>query len=487
MHENNTCPAVTFVEQVSGLTRRYARRTPPLNEQLASIGLALAGRAGARLAGTLGMRTSRSTLLRLLRALPIPAPAVVPVLGVDDFALRRGHHYGTVLINMVTHRPVDLLPDREADTFAAWLTTHPGAEVICRDRASAYAQAAGEAAPDAVQVADRWHLLHNLGEYVEKTVAGHLHCLRRDPAAQDDNPPEDNPSDHDPADDDASVREDGLPQGEEQGILAGVDDEGARATQPRREGKLVERTRQRYDQVQALLAQGKGVKTIVRELGLARGTVRRFTRASSVEELLAVALAGRPSVLDAHRDWIHQRWGEGVTNVMALFRQLQERGYTGSYGTLRDYVHDLADPDTPPGRTTRQVVPKARAVTGWILRRPESLTAEDEQGLEQARARCPELDSLADHVAAFATMLTTQHGELLDDWLATVEADKTQTYLHSFATGIRRDYAAVHAGLTLPYNSGVVEGNINRIKMIKRQMYGRAGFDLLRTRVLLAP
>jgi DNA-binding NarL/FixJ family response regulator len=314
--ENDACPAVTFAEQVPGLTCRYARRTPPLTGQLASIGLALAGRAGARLAATLGIWTSRSTLLRLLRALPIPAPGVVPVLGVDDFALRRGHHYGTVLIDMATHRPVDLLPDREADTFSAWLTAHPGAQVICRDRASAYAQAASDAAPDAVQVADRWHMLHNLGQYVEKTVARHLHCLRHDPG-------------HDPADQQdfeqqdkqqARLTGDDLADAvtTDVGTDVGTDDEGVYATRGRRDGKLVERTRERYEQVQALVAEGKTVKAIVRELGLARGTVRRFARAASLEELLAVPLAGRPSVLDAHRDWIHDRWAEGVTNAMTL-------------------------------------------------------------------------------------------------------------------------------------------------------------------------
>lgn len=170
---------------------------------------------------------------------------------------------------------------------------------------------------------------------------------------------------------------------------------------------------------------------------------------------------------------------------MALYRQAKDRGYTGSYGTLRDYVKDLRNPDTPAERTIKDATPKVRTLTGWILRRPESLAAEEKPALEQARNRCPELDRLANHVAGFASMLTTLHGELLDGWLTTVEADTPQTYLHSFAAGIRRDYTAVHAGLTLPHSSGAVEGNVNRIKMIKRQMYGHAKFDLLGIRVLM--
>lgn len=406
-------------------------------------------------------------------------PDTVAVLGVDDFALRRGHVYGTVLLDLTSHRPVDLLPDREADTFAAWLRAHEGVEFLCRDRAGAYAQAAADAAPTARQVADRWHVWHNLGEHVDKTVARHVHCLRQ-PAPERERAPIIAGK--------ANRTDTGDAYSGDGGDAGVTEATAAFATRRRRDGLLAQRTRERYEAVHALMDRGKSAKAIVLELGLARGTVRRFARADSVDELLAVALVGRPGLLDDHLDYLHQRWNDGVTTAMTLYRELRQRGYRGSYGTVRDYVKDLRDLDTPQARTARRGGPlKARTVTGWILRRPDSLEPDEKEGLTQVRDRCPHLDALARYVTDFAVMLTGLHGERLEEWLTAVERCPDQPDLHSFAAGIRRDYAAVRAGLTVTHNSGAVEGNVNRIKMIKRQMYGRAGFDLLRRRVLLGP
>jgi transposase len=258
------CARATFVEQIPGLTTPHSRYSPPLRKALTAIGVALAGRPGARLARKLGMPVGRDTVLNLLRAAPLPQPGVVTALGVDDFALRRGHVYGTVLLDMDTRRPVDVLPGRDADPLAAWLREHPGADIICRDRAGAYLEGARAGAPDAIQVADRWHIWHNVGEAVDKTVTAHHACVRAAmtveaipagspvPAAGSQPAGEAEPAiDPDPA---ATAAPDGS-----------LDVCG-------RERQLVVRTRERYAAVQQLLTEGASLTEIGRQLDLERGT-----------------------------------------------------------------------------------------------------------------------------------------------------------------------------------------------------------------------
>ena len=452
---NPACPAVTFAEQVAGLTSRRARRTPALAAMLTAAGLALAGRAGARLAAALGMPASRHALLRLVMALPgpdprTPAPAV---LGVDDFSFRRGRTYGTILAGMGTSRPVDLLDGREAGPLQAWLEDHPGTGVICRDRAGAYAEGARAGAPAAVQVADRWHLWHNLAGHVRDEAARHRGCLAAEPPPPPAAPPD---------------------------LLA-----AAEATAARRAAvtALGARTLARHAAVQDQRAAGATITAAAAALGLSPATVSRYWQPATEQDLLATARGRRPSRLDPHKPYLARRWAGGATSGRKLYREITARGYDGGYGLVRTYLEAFraAAPPAPPPPAP----PKAREITRWITTRPDNLDDHGKDQLAAARARCPHLDALAAHTAAFARILTSRHGHLLDDWITAADASDLPA-LHSFTHGLKLDPDAVRNGLTLPWNSGKVEGNVNRLKMLKRQMYGRAGYPLLRQRVLHA-
>jgi transposase len=448
------CSAGTFVEQVSGLTEPYARRGLGLQAALVAIGLALAGRAGSRLAIRLGMRASRSTLLRLIRALPDPPVGQVTVLGVDEFALRRGHHYGTVLVDLADgHRPVDVLLGREAGDFADWLRAHPGVQVICRDRAGGYADGARDGAPDAVQVADRWHLWDNLCRHVERLVAAHHTCLP-EPAT----PAADHPADE-PAD---------------LSVLQWPDT------------VRVTNTRRRYQQIDDLREQGLSMRAIARRLDVNFKTVRRYVRAASADVLVAGGM--QVSVLDPFKPYLNGRLADGQRNATRLLAEITKQGYTGGYNTLNRYLRPLRrlDAATLAELPLCTAPPAVRKVTGWITDLPSNLDPDAAVRLHAIRQRCPELDAAVRHVAGFARMIKDLSGDenTLTKWIGAVDADLPA--LRSFTAGLRRDLDAAVAGLSLHYNSGAVEGTVNRIKQLKAAMYGRAKPDLLRKLILLA-
>jgi transposase len=438
------CPAATFAEQARGLTERYRRRSVPLTAMLAGFGLELAGRAAARLAGTLGIAVHPSTVLRLVAAAPDPEVTAAPqVPGVDDFALAKGQVHGTVLVDMRTGDVIDLLPDREAATLESWLTAHPGAGIICRDRAGNYAEGARAGAPAAIQVADRWHLWHNLAGYAGKTVAGHRGCLK-------DQPGSDAPGTA------------GTPGQEPPGQAEGgqVPPDGF-LDACGRERRLVARTRERHAEIRGRLDAGESLSAISRVTGLDRKTVQRFARAGSAGELLAKATS-RESRLDEFKPYLHQRWNEGVTDAAVLHAELRERGWTGSVQTVRRYVRPFRQ--APAAPAPAPAIPKTRQITRWLPTRPDHLQADEQAQLQAIRARCPHIDALAGHVTAFAEMMTARTGSRdLEAWLAAVEADD-QAGLRSLTAGIRNDQQAVVNGLTLHRNSGRVEGTVNKIR-----------------------
>ncbi|MFD9637504.1 ISL3 family transposase [Streptomyces violascens] len=449
--ENPACPAVTFAEQIAGLTTPHSRQTPLLRGVLAQIGLALAGRAGARLAAAVGIVVGKDMLLRLVRALPEPEVGEVEVLGVDDFAFRKGRHYGTVLIDMATHRPLHLYDGREGEDLAAWLRGHPEVKVVCRDRSSGYSEGARVGAPQAEQVADRYHLWANLGQAVEKTVNGHRSRLAEAPRG---------------------------PAGSPDHLEAKPE-----VVQPSAELKIVTRLREQHAAAHELWKQGMSKAAIGRKLGLHQATVRKLVNARSSDDVVAKSLQ-RAHVVDPYVGYLHRRWNEGIRNAAQLYREIQQLGYPGGELAVQ---HHLRRYRTGRGHAPASGLkpPSVREVTSWIMTHPEHLRDEDADKLHRLRERDPELDRLTLHVRRFAAMMTGRQGDRLEGWIADIEQDSLAP-LAGFARNLRRDFDAVRNGLSLPHSSGAVEGNINRLKMLKRQMFGRAGLDLLRKRVLLA-
>ncbi|WP_253209039.1 ISL3 family transposase [Streptomyces niphimycinicus] len=436
------CPRRTFAEPFAQLTAPYARFTTRLNHILERIGLALAGRAGARLAAQRGLTAGRMTLLRRVIALPDPRFSTPRVLGVDDFATRRGHAYSTVLTCGETHHVIDVLPTREAGPLAAWLATHPGVEIICRDRAGAYAEGARLGAPDALQIADRFHLWQGLGRAVETCVAAHRKCL------QAQAPPKTTNSDTPP------------------------DDSGP-------EGRRAQRKKAAHAQVHELLAQGHSRRAIARHLGWGLNTVLRYARARHWQDTLRENRP-RPSRLDPYKSYLKRRFAAGCTSVTRLHHELLAENAPVAYQMVRAYIATLraAPPQAPPPP------PTVRQVTGWLTRHPTALSEEERAALKDILARCPELDTAAGHVRDFGEILTNRLGPTLPAWINAVDASQLPG-LTNFALHMLRDLDAVTAGLTLHWSSGGTEGAVNRIKKIKRQLYGRAGFELLRKMILL--
>jgi transposase len=440
------CVRRVFAEQITGVTVRHGRFSALARQGMEAVALALGGRAGARLAGRLGPYVGRMTLLRLVRALPEPPVPALTVLGVDDFAWRRGHTYGTVLVDMASRRVIDVLDDRSADSLAAWLDEHPGVQVICRDRAGCYAEGAARGAPAAVQVADRWHLLHNLSDAVNKAVGHHRRCLQ---------PPLEPPAPADPTP----------------------------ATQPTPQGLRQQRTRTRHADVHTLREQGVGVHTIARRLGLDPKTVRRYADAATPEDLLGPNGSARDSILDVFKPYLHQRIAEGVVGTNQLLAEIRDRGYKGAERTLRRWLISVRGRNTPA--PVPPTPPPTRDITGWIMRPIDKLTDEHQAELERLCGLCPDLAAIRDLARGFTDLVRTRGGDRLTAWVEQAE-DGSITEIRSFASGLRKDWDAVKAGLTMSWSSGAVEGAVNRIKMLKRQMYGRANPDLLRRRVLLA-
>lgn len=481
----------TFSDARSGQTVQTVAYLLPAEVQ-GSLGLG--GEAGARLGTRQGMTASPDTYLRLVRRNPVADQATPRVLGVDDWALRKGHAYGTILVDLEEHRVVDLLPDRSPDTLEKWLKEHPGVEVISRDRADAYADGSSRGAPEAIQVADRFHLLQNLREALERLLDRNQAALQattklETPTDVCSNVPEPEA----PATDTEELSCTGP-------IVPSTGPESAATPSEQARDRRRVRRHARYVQVMALRQQGMGIRTIASQLGMSPRTVRRFIRADGFPERAQRQSAG--SILDSCVAYLHQQMAAGRDNGMQLWREVRDQGYPGSRVLVSRWVaqHRHLCPESeepgvarrrrghPPSPPHPKPAPRplsARQGSWLLVTQPKRLTDEERMKVNRLCQASSDVASGYELGQGFAQMVRQREVDSLDAWLSKAKGSGLPDFAR-FAAGIERGHLAVAAALSLPWSNGQTEGQVNRLKLVKRQMYGRASFDLLRLRVLAA-
>ena len=446
------CTQRVFCERLPTLLAPHGRRTRRLLEALQVIGRALGGRPGARLARPLRVPVSRMTLLRLVRAQPTPIARTPQVLGVDDWAFRRGRRYGTILVDLERHRAVDLLPEATAEALATWLRAHPGVTVVSRDRSGAYAEGVRQGAPGAVQVADRFHLLKNCADVVERVLRRHGGLVSQVPTPGASRVPT------------ALLRPD------------------RRASRERTQRA----TDERFTAIQSTLARGLTISATARALGLHRHTVQKYRALTRAPERRHTWR--RASNLAPYQAYLQERWQRSRCTAMGLWREIRLLGYPGAYQNVARFVAVLRkQPRTGEKATAVSEGLTPRRAIGLALRRPEQRTPQEAEAVLQVKARHVELAHAIALLEGFAHLLRHRREEQPLERLRQWESDATATAipeLTAFVAKLVQDQRAVEAALTQPYSQGQTEGQITRLKLLKRTMYGRANFDLLRQRFL---
>ena len=467
--DNDACKRKTFAERFPELVAVYARRTRRLAAQQRAVGLSLGGQAGAKLLRSIAMPTSGDTVLRLVKDVAAQSDSTPRVLGIDDWAWSKGQRYGTILVDLEQHRVVDLLPERSTETLAAWLRAHPGIKIVSRDRALEYIKGIEQGAPDAVQVADRWHLMRNLADALIRLLDQNRACLYAAAAEPTAEPiPEAPPA-----------------SPETETVVSSMPTKLEQRQQETRERRLV-----RYQAITDLHEQGTKVRTIARQLGISRGTVQRYLKAGGFPEMSK--RGEQSSILDAYLPYLQQRWAEGCHNGLQLYREIQQKGYCGSRPSVSRWVARMRK-QAPPRKRPNEAAPRlkevvtrpwsARYAVWLLLKQPETLEPEKKAALERMLKVSPVLLPAYNFAQTFLRMVRNRYWKGLRPWLDAVIENKIPE-LAGFAKSLKQDFNAVFAAMSLPWSNGQVEGQVNRLKLIKRQMYGRAGFDLLRRRVI---
>jgi len=468
--KKQTCAQKIFVERLPDLCRPHAQRTKRLQEALCHLGLLTGGQAGADIGSELGISGSRDTILRLVRQSEQSTRREPHVIGLDDWAWKRRLRYGTLLCDLEQALPIDLLPDRSVKTVEAWLRAHPSIEVVSRDGSSEYASAIKKGAPQAKQVSDRWHLVKNLAACVSIQLTHSLTQVRRAEQTA------------------ANAHEEAQMSQQQYGHPR------TRAEHRTQQARQAER-RARYEHVTTLFKQGVKNADIAAQTSMTERTVRRWLRQGDIP--YSGPRKSRPRLIDPYKTYLLSRWHQGCHNGVQLESELRAKGYKGSGRALYRYLESLEPvglssykrssvslpSQTVPIQLNPLLTLTAQQATWLFFRKQEDLKEEEREHLRLLRQASPHVEMTYQLAAGFLRMVRERAGEQLDDWLAAVQASHLEAFT-SFVAGVQHDKDAVLAGVTLPWSNGPLEGNVNRLKLIKRSMYGRAELDLLKLRVL---
>ena len=468
---NGRCPTTIFADRLPGVAAPHAQHTERCGAVVHLVGYALGGRGGERLLSRLGIAASDTTILRrLTRAMPPPPPEALHVVGIDDWAWRKGqHHYGTILVDLERRRVADVLESRTADAVAAWLAAHPSITVISRDRHGPYAQAVRRGAPQATQVADRFHLVVNLRGAVQQALS----CLQRWLVVPVGPPVVATP---------ASDRAAGAPRHASSAVVL-------HQQQIERESRALKLTRFRL--VKRLQAAGRSGAAIIRETRVGRASVRKWLRLPALPP--RQRMAPRPGMPAFYESYLAQRWRDGCHSVKHLMAEIRPMGYIGNYSGLAKFVAPWREPrPTPPAADeVPTAVVRVRCVSPQVaaalLSQPRPLlTARQAETVDALKQHCPGFTIMRRLVLSFRTLLRHGHVPTLHRWLERASGTNIHA-LQRFVRTLRKDLSAVEGAVTESWSNGPVEGHINRLKTLRRQMYGRAGVELLRARVLPLP
>lgn len=446
------CPRKVFAERFGSCLKPYQRRLERTNQQIQTIGLMIGGKPTEKIARVIGLPVSASTVLRVLRKTALPVETAPTAVGVDDFAFKKGHTYGTILVDLQRRAPIDLLPDREGKTLEVWLQAHAGIQILTRDRSSVYAAAMTAACPQAVQVADRWHLLKNLSENLERLLDSQRTLINQ--AAQE-------------------VNQSLTPPAQEPLIIS------TEIMQLPVEAIPTEKRYDKYRQVKQLQQDGHPMRTIARHLGMSRRTVKKYF---TQESFTPKTKTKRANLLEFER-YLRQCWQAGETNGKSLLKEIKQLGYTGSYtilmNLLASYPKTASESALPAAQ--KGLMYSSRSLSIAFCQAESEWDEEKRPLLTKLLENSPLLQQARELSLEFKTLMTQKKGQELENWCQ--KASQLSAFT-GFVRGIRQDFAAVEQALTSPWSNGQTEGQVNRLKNIKRQMYGRAGFDLLRLRVL---